>query len=206
MEEFKGGVRDLVMAMGDGNILSAYEMLSTDLIKVLMTIFGMDDSGAHSWSMRYQRIELWKNMFKLEATRCGEAAASQILVRSLVKMLEASEKLPVYVADGSLPGAGFSTLTRSIVLKLEMRQSSTQLLDRSGKKMRVEPLVTVREMDDYVWRKLLKRWHDHERCQLAFVRKFHEMENRPQAAALSFSYVSDFDDNGILYWVGTNGK
>ena len=46
-----------------------------------------------------------------------------------------------------------------------------------------------------------KQWYDFERHTFHFVQLAKKLK-----APLSFRRVTDFDDNGILYWVGSNGK
>ena len=47
-----------------------------------------------------------------------------------------------------------------------------------------------------------KKWHDYERSTFNFVKHFKETATEP----LVFEHQSDFDQNGILYWLGTNAK
>jgi len=44
-----------------------------------------------------------------------------------------------------------------------------------------------------------KQWHDCEHSQHTYVKRAREKEVR-------FTYTSDFDENGIVYWIGTNAR
>lgn len=45
-----------------------------------------------------------------------------------------------------------------------------------------------------------KQWYDFERSSFVFVRKLREGQT------FAFRHQHDFDENGIIYWVGTNAK
>lgn len=45
-----------------------------------------------------------------------------------------------------------------------------------------------------------KQWYDFERSSFVFVRKLREGQT------FTFRHQHDFDENGIIYWVGTNAK
>jgi E3 ubiquitin-protein ligase HECTD1 len=46
-----------------------------------------------------------------------------------------------------------------------------------------------------------KQWYDFERSTFHFVKLAKKLKS-----PLTFRRVTDFDDNGILYWIGSNGK
>lgn len=46
---------------------------------------------------------------------------------------------------------------------------------------------------------MAKQWFDFDRNTFSFIKKVN-------SSAQVFTYTSDFDDNGILYWIGTNGR
>lgn len=46
-----------------------------------------------------------------------------------------------------------------------------------------------------------KQWYDFERQTFNFVKILKESDT-----PLGFTHQTDFDENGLLYWVGTNGK
>uniref|UniRef100_A0A915PQB4 E3 ubiquitin-protein ligase n=1 Tax=Setaria digitata TaxID=48799 RepID=A0A915PQB4_9BILA len=131
------------------------------------------------------------------------------LVCKMVSVLDAVEKFPQYLYD--TPGGssfGLQLLNRRIKLKLEQFNPNTlaqiQLLDRSGRSMKVEPLSTVKQLKCYILRMVAKQWYDRARETFHFVEEIKEAKKR--GTKISFTYASDFDDRGIIYWLGTNGR
>jgi E3 ubiquitin-protein ligase HECTD1 len=56
-----------------------------------------------------------------------------------------------------------------------------------------------------------KQWYDYERSTLAFVRKIQAataptVTGCPSVSPLVFRHSRDFDEGGVIYWLGTNGK
>ena len=47
-----------------------------------------------------------------------------------------------------------------------------------------------------------KQWYDHERPTYSFVKLLKE----PTFKALELVHKRDFDENGVVYWIGTNAK
>lgn len=50
-------------------------------------------------------------------------------------------------------------------------------------------------------KKVTRQWFDYQRPFVNFIRKFKDIN-----APMEFRYEYDFDENGVLYWIGTNGK
>lgn len=46
-----------------------------------------------------------------------------------------------------------------------------------------------------------KQWFDFERSNFHFVKVSRELRS-----PLTFRRVSDFDQNGVIYWIGSNGR
>lgn len=46
---------------------------------------------------------------------------------------------------------------------------------------------------------MAKQWFDFDRNTFTFIKKINNSTN-------VFTHSSDFDDNGILYWIGTNAR
>ena len=47
-----------------------------------------------------------------------------------------------------------------------------------------------------------KQWYDHERTTFTFVKKLKESSFK----RLELTHKRDFDENGLVYWLGTNAK
>lgn len=85
---------------------------------------------------------------------------------------------------------------------MEMATNVPSLIDRTGRGLRMEPLTTVDQLEKHLLNLIVKKWYDQERATLAFVKKLNDNTNLP----MEFKYEYDFDQNGVIYWVGTNGK
>lgn len=64
----------------------------------------------------------------------------------------------------------------------------------------MEPLATVDQLEKYLLKMVAKQWYHYDRSSFNFVRKLREGQ-RPL-----LRYNKDFDENGLFYWIGTNGK
>lgn len=51
-----------------------------------------------------------------------------------------------------------------------------------------------------IFPQVAKQWYDFDRSSFIFVRKLREGQN------FIFRHQHDFDENGIVYWIGTNAK
>ena len=49
--------------------------------------------------------------------------------------------------------------------------------------------------------KVAKQWHDHDRAEYHFVNL---LQSLPEPIVLR--HMSDFDENGIFYWIGSNAR
>jgi E3 ubiquitin-protein ligase HECTD1 len=74
------------------------------------------------------------------------------------------------------------------------------LVDRTGRSLKMEPLATVDQLERFLLRMVARQWYDYERST------FHYMKYLQQSAPISLTFDKDFDANGLMYWIGTNGK
>ena len=74
------------------------------------------------------------------------------------------------------------------------------LIDRSGCTLKMEPLASVRQLERFLLKMVAKQWYDYERTSFNFIKKAGD------TAPLQFNHHQDFDENGLIYWIGTNGK
>lgn len=95
----------------------------------------------------------------------------------------------------------FQVLTRRLRFRLERSQQvETSLIDRTGRQLKAEPLATVAQLEKYLLKMVAKQWFDHERSTFHFLKRLRD----PRYQA--FKYHHDFDENGLIYFIGTNGK
>ena len=65
----------------------------------------------------------------------------------------------------------------------------------------MEPLTTIADLERYLLKMVAKQWYDFERHTFNFVKQLKE-----PVTSLTFTHQSDFDENGLIYWIGTNAK
>ncbi|VDL77463.1 unnamed protein product [Nippostrongylus brasiliensis] len=143
----------------------------------------------------------------------GETFAHGVALSSLamkmVSVLESTEKFPQYLYD--TPGGsafGLQLLSRRIRMKLEHAISEhddkKQLINRSGRLLKSEPLTTVGQLKSFLLKMVAKQWFDRERANLGFVKAIEE--SKKSGERIRLTYTSDFDEQGVIYWLGTNGR
>ncbi|CAH0382752.1 unnamed protein product [Bemisia tabaci] len=204
-ELLSGALHDLVQLLREDGVVSAYELHSSGLVQALLALLSTSSSWDSGLSpskrakLQKQRVQVFKNCFKNKLSENGNSA--NILIHKLVSVLESIEKLPVYLYES--PGTNFclQVLTRRLRFRLEKAASESSLIDRTGRSLKMEPLSTIAQLEKYLLKMVAKQWYDYDRSTFSFVRKLKES---PQQ--LNFKHQHDFDENGIIYWIGTNGK
>ncbi|TKR70253.1 hypothetical protein L596_022299 [Steinernema carpocapsae] len=134
------------------------------------------------------------------------------IVRKIVMVIESAEKFPQHLYDspGGSP-SGLQLLTRRVKFTLEYanmekvsKNSEVHLFDRSKRALKAEPLTTVGQLRNYIYRMVARQWYDKARTTFEFVQKLKDLKAKNES--ISFNYQSDFDEEGILYWIGSNAK
>nr|XP_012137757.1 PREDICTED: E3 ubiquitin-protein ligase HECTD1 isoform X4 [Megachile rotundata] len=194
---------ELKALLNEEGRVSAYELHSSGLVQTLLALLaappGPQPPTLRATKLRMQRIAVFKNCFHSKDAN-KEHNSAKILVHKLVSVLESIEKLPVYLYDTPGSGYGLQILTRRLRFRLEKATGESSLIDRSGRSLKMEPLSTIQQLESHLLKMVAKQWHDHDRSTFTFVKKLKE-GNR-----ITFKYQSDFDENGLLYWIGTNAK
>ncbi|CAD6233691.1 GSCOCG00007258001-RA-CDS [Cotesia congregata] len=198
----QSALEELKMLLNEEGRVSAYELHSSGLVQSLLGLLanpsGPQVTTVRANRMRLQRIAVFKSCFKAKDTNDGNSA--KVLVQKLVSVLESIEKLPVYLYDTPGSGYGLQILTRRLRFRLERAPGESALIDRSGRSLKMEPLSTIQQLENHLLKMIAKQWHDHDRSTFTFVKKLKE------GTKMTFQYSHDFDENGILYWIGTNAK
>ncbi|XP_048585863.1 E3 ubiquitin-protein ligase HECTD1-like isoform X2 [Nematostella vectensis] len=209
-EQMYNSLKDLLTVLKEDTTVSSYELQTTGLVTSLLNCLNMPSKSKYSDENTYnqmvkmmaQRIHVFKQMFgetedQVNEESPGEDTPAAILVRKLVAILESVEKLPVYTYD--CPGSGLQVLTRRLRFQLERTPGESALIDRSGRTLKMEPLTTVGALERYLLKMVAKQWHDYDRSTFNYIRKLKSGQQ------LTLAHSSDFDENGIMYWIGTNG-
>ena len=194
---------DLTQILEDDGVVSAYELHSSGLIQALLSLLSTSywDQGLKSSKMnkyQKQRVQVFKQCFKSKSNE--EKNSIYILVHKLVSVLESIEKLPVYLYDTPGSGYGLQILTRRLRFRLEKAPGESSLIDRTGRGLKMEPLSTVAQLERYLLKMVAKQWYDYDRSTFQFLKKLRESKYQ------TFKHSYDFDENGIIYFIGTNGK
>ena len=190
-------LQDLSALLEDENTVSAYELHSSGLIQALLKMFAIESKNRKSSKLQRQRVDIFRKVF---CTKPGEDIATA-LVKKLIAVLESIEKLPIYLYDNSVnSGYGLQILTRRLRFRLERSMGENGLIDRSGCTLKMEPLASVRQLERFLLKMVAKQWYDYERTSFNFIKKAGD------TAPLQFNHHQDFDENGLIYWIGTNGK
>ncbi|KAF6130360.1 HECT domain E3 ubiquitin protein ligase 1 [Phyllostomus discolor] len=196
----KTALENLIVLLKDENTISPYEMCSSGLVQALLTVLNnsMDLDVKQDCSQLVERINVFKTAFS--ENEDDESRPAVALIRKLIAVLESIERLPLHLYD--TPGSTYNLqiLTRRLRFRLERAPGETALIDRTGRMLKMEPLATVESLEQYLLKMVAKQWYDFDRSSFVFVRKLREGQN------FIFRHQHDFDENGIIYWIGTNAK
>ncbi|KOC70101.1 E3 ubiquitin-protein ligase HECTD1 [Habropoda laboriosa] len=199
----QSALEELKSLLNEEGRVSAYELHSSGLVQALLSLLaappGPQPPTLRATKLRMQRVAIFKNCFHSKDAN-KEHNSAKILVHKLVSVLESIEKLPVYLYDTPGSGYGLQILTRRLRFRLEKAVGESSLIDRSGRSLKMEPLSTIQQLENHLLKMVAKQWYDHDRSTFTFVKKLKE-GNR-----ITFKYQYDFDENGLLYWIGTNAK
>ncbi|XP_019870714.1 E3 ubiquitin-protein ligase HECTD1 isoform X2 [Aethina tumida] len=202
-EILRTALDDLTQILQEDGVVSAYELHSSGLVQALLSLLSTSywDQGLKSNKMnkyQKQRVQVFKQCFKNRSTEDHNSIS--ILVHKLISVLESIEKLPVYLYDTPGSGYGLQILTRRLRFRLEKAPGESSLIDRSGRGLKMEPLATVAQLERYLLKMVAKQWYDYDRSTFQFLKKMRDPKYQ------TFKHSHDFDENGIIYFIGTNGK
>ncbi|KAM3853361.1 E3 ubiquitin-protein ligase HECTD1 isoform 7-T7 [Vipera latastei] len=196
----KTALENLIVLLKDETTISPYEMCSSGLVQALLTVLNnnMDYDLKQDCSQLVERINVFKTAFS--ENEDDESRPAIALIRKLIAVLESIERLPLHLYDS--PGSSYNLqiLTRRLRFRLERASGETALIDRTGRMLKMEPLATVESLEQYLLKMVAKQWYDFDRASFVFVRKLREGQT------FIFRHQHDFDENGIIYWIGTNAK
>lgn len=199
--KLRNAFNDLADLLHDEDgVVSAYEMHSSGLVQALLTVL-----SKNAWENDIPRNKINKfhkqrvAIFKQCILNNAKNDTASMLVQKLVAVLESTEKLPVYVYDGHGSGYGLQILTKRLRFRLERSPCESTLFDRTGRSLKMEPLATIGQLSKYLMRTVAKQWFDMERSTFIFLKKLRDDE-------IVFKQQHDFDENGLIYFIGSNGK
>ena len=147
-----------------------------------------------------QRVTIFKECFFKTNHDGINRNTANILVQKLVLVLESKEKLLILLYDSPIGGYGIQILTKRLRFRLERAACEMTLFDRTGRNLKMEPLTTIAQLNTFLMKMVAKQWYDLERSSFMFLKKLKEN------IKFEFKHQQDFDENGIIYFIGTNGK
>ncbi|CAF1239989.1 unnamed protein product [Adineta ricciae] len=178
----------------DKTSLSLYELSSSGLVGSLLKIFhNLLNQTSDETNLANERAKLFCSTFLAD----DHPHAFHILIRKLISILESIEKLPLFLYD-TPSNYGLQIFSKRFRLQLHYQNQQQIFTDRTGKSLKIEPLATVGQLKTFLTSMVSKQWYDHPHSQLEFVKQLRS-NGRQQ-----FTYMNEFDQNGILYWIGTN--
>lgn len=203
-ENLRNAFNDLADLLREDGVVSAYEMHSSGLVQALLMVL-----SKNSWENEIPRNKLNKfhkqrvSIFKQCILSNNKANTASILIQKLVSVLESTEKLPVFIYDAPGSGYGLQILTKRLRFRLERAACESTLFDRTGRSLKMEPLATIGQLAKYLLKMVAKQWYDMDRSTFIFLQKFKEVI---PSDAVVFKHQHDFDENGLIYFIGSNGK
>lgn len=204
-DKLRDSLNELANLLHEDGVVSAYEMHSSGLVQVLVAVLSKNywESGVtrnKANKLQKQRINIFKQCITNHTNKEGVVKnTASILVQKLVAVLESTEKLPVFMYDAPGSGHGLQILTKRLRFRLERAACESTLFDRTGRTLKMEPLATVGQLAKYLLKMVAKQWYDMDRTNFLFLKKLKEGKT-------TLKHTSDFDENGLIYFIGTNGK
>jgi len=146
-----------------------------------------------------ERIKIFIDIFELDNP--SNNGLIIFLLHKLISLFESIEKLPLYLYDA--PGSyNLQAFSKRFKLILAKGENEVNFLDFSGRILKVEPLANVSHLEKYIAKMVTKQWFDFDRSTLNFYNIMQANNNTP----IKLEYKNNFDENGLIYWIGTNGK
>ncbi|XP_037821769.1 E3 ubiquitin-protein ligase Ufd4 isoform X3 [Lucilia sericata] len=206
-DKLREALNELSQLLQEDGVVSAYEMHSSGLVQALVAVLSKNywDNGLSRTKMnklQKQRVAIFKQCI-LERNELNTKTnnTASILVQKLVAVLESTEKLPVFLYDAPGPGYGLQILTKRLRFRLERATCETTLFDRTGRTLKMEPLATVGQLSKYLLKMVAKQWYDMDRSTFLYLKKLREHKQ-----GMVFKHHYDFDEEGLIYYIGSNGK
>jgi E3 ubiquitin-protein ligase HECTD1 len=133
----------------DNPTLSVYELASSNLVDVLLTIFdGLTNRHVSLTPLNdvaYQRAILFCSIFLSN----DQGQAFHILIRKLVSLMESIEKSPLYLYETSL-NCGLQIFSKRFSFDIVYQNEQQLFIDRTGKSLNMEPLTTVGQLKAFL--------------------------------------------------------
>lgn len=206
-DKLRAALTDLADLLHEDGVVSAYEMHSSGLVQALVAVLSKNcwESGIgrnKANKLHKQRIAIFKQCITNNKDINEARNTASILVQKLVSVLESTEKLPVFIYDAPGSGYGLQILTKRLRFRLERAACESTLFDRTGRMLKMEPLATIGQLTKYLLKMVAKQWYDMDRSTYVFLKKLKDSTATP----IILKHQQDFDENGLIYFIGSNGR
>uniref|UniRef100_A0A6P4FNM6 E3 ubiquitin-protein ligase n=1 Tax=Drosophila rhopaloa TaxID=1041015 RepID=A0A6P4FNM6_DRORH len=195
----------------EDGVVSAYEMHSSGLVQALVAVLSVNHWENNSPrckrnKMQKQRVSVFKKCIlednvESATNKPRTKSTASILIQKLVSVLESTEKLPVYLYDTPCTGYSLQILQKRLRFRLERAECESTLFDRSGRTLKMEPLATIGQLSKYLLKMVAKQWYDLDRSTYFYLKKIRE-----HRTGTVFTHSFDFDEEGLLFYIGSNAK
>ncbi|XP_033151038.1 E3 ubiquitin-protein ligase Ufd4 [Drosophila mauritiana] len=195
----------------EDGVVSAYEMHSSGLVQALVAVLSVNHWETNSPrckrnKMQKQRVAVFKKCIlednvESATNKPRTKSTASILIQKLVSVLESTEKLPVYLYDSPCTGYSLQILQKRLRFRLERAECESTLFDRSGRTLKMEPLATIGQLSKYLLKMVAKQWYDLDRSTYFYLKKIRE-----HRTGTVFAHSFDFDEEGLLFYIGSNAK
>ncbi|XP_073949307.1 LOW QUALITY PROTEIN: ubiquitin fusion-degradation 4-like [Choristoneura fumiferana] len=200
-QEMNEALEQLSELLCGEELLSAYELHSSGLAPTLLQVLSPQPNEPASQTRARERvIREWVSR--------DESLVGLALATRLVGVLESVERLPVHAPAGDVPPpptTALHHLTKRIRLRVVRanddggEEASSNSSNNAGRNLKVEALTTVRQLEQFLAKSVARQWYDMDRAAFNFVQRI------KAEAPMDFVYDHDFDENGVLYFIGSNG-
>lgn len=199
-KKFEDSLIELKQVLSDTNkSISSYELSISGLVQTLLFALNSNENDELNDKTNERNI-IFSKIFGLDFHDHHEGNnLIVVLLHKLISLFESIEKLPLFLYDA--PGSyNLQAFSKRFKLILNKGENEENFLDFTGRTLKVEPLANISHLEKYIAKMVIKQWYDYDRSSLNFVRA---IKNQ---LPFEFKYESDFDDNGLIYWIGSNGK
>lgn len=205
-KEIVAVLQELRRFLQDEATVSPFELEKAGVVEALLVLLlhrpHEDDAPALQDPLVTRRQLFLSSMEATGNNPDGNNSSSPLvhLLRKLQAILAATERLPVHINTSGGLGAGLDGLKKPLKVQLRLAPGEDGLVDLTGKVIKMEPLVTIEMLQDFLVRKVEPQWYDRDRKDLAFVQKLLAL-----SSPMQLNHRLDFDQGGLMYYIGTNG-
>jgi E3 ubiquitin-protein ligase HECTD1 len=177
--------------------LSLYELSSSGLVSSLFKIF----PSSNEINLSNERAKLFCLIFLSD----DQSQAFHILIQKLISILESIEKLPLFLYN-TPSNYSLQIFSKRFRFQLHYQNQQQLFTGRTRKSLKIEHLATVGQLQTFL-ASMVKNFifFMFQNNGMIILNGHLEFVKRLKSDGRQhFTYINDFDQNGILYWIGRN--